>query len=101
MSAAGGWSGVNPGIDGWVDHGISSCNRSKFVLEAVRRELARRREELRRSLGSPHPEGEALADAGIGEWAARLPVEADDLVDVKAARKVEWVAGEGWVEGGG
>ena len=43
-------------------------NRSKFVLEVVRHELRRRRrEELRRSLRSPHPEAVVVAEAGIEE----------------------------------
>ena len=38
-------------------------NRSKFVAEAVRHELDRRRRaELRRSLQNPHPESAALAE---------------------------------------
>jgi Arc/MetJ-type ribon-helix-helix transcriptional regulator len=75
-------------------------NRSKFVLEAVRRELQRRRrEQLRRSLRSPHPERERLAEAGFDEWAGSLPAEdAADLVDIEAGKPVRWVPGEGWVE---
>jgi Arc/MetJ-type ribon-helix-helix transcriptional regulator len=75
-------------------------NRSKFVLDAVRHELKRRRrEDLQRSLRSPHPESEQLAEAGFGEWASGLPEEdAADLVDMRAGTPVRWVAGEGWVE---
>jgi Arc/MetJ-type ribon-helix-helix transcriptional regulator len=75
-------------------------NRSRFVLEAIRRELQRRRRaELRRSLRNPHPESGHLAEAGFGEWAASLPAEeVADLVDVKAGTPVRWVPGEGWVE---
>jgi len=75
-------------------------NRSKFVLEAVRHELKRRRrEDLRRSLHSPHPESEQLAEAGFADWARSLPEEdAADLVDTKAGTPIRWVAGEGWVE---
>lgn len=74
-------------------------NRSKFVLEAVRHELKwRRREDLQRSLRSPHPESEQLAEAGFDEWADGLPREgAADLVDMKAGTPVRWVPGEGWV----
>jgi hypothetical protein len=77
-------------------------NRSKFVLEAVRRELARRRrEELRRSLRASHPESSVVAEAGLDEWAARLPDEpASDLVDLDAGTSVSWVPGEGWLEKG-
>jgi hypothetical protein len=76
-------------------------NRSRFVLEAVRRELKRRqREELKRSLLSPHSETSELADAGFDEWASRLPDEkASDLVDLRAGRPVRWVPGRGWIEG--
>jgi hypothetical protein len=75
-------------------------NRSKFVLDAVRHELTRRRrEDLRRSLRSPHPESEQLAEAGFGEWASGLPEEdVADLVDMKAGTPIRWVPGDGWVE---
>jgi Arc/MetJ-type ribon-helix-helix transcriptional regulator len=76
-------------------------NRSKFVLEAVRHELKRRRrEDLQRSLRNPHPEIEQLAEEGFDEWAGSLPEEdAADLVDLKAGTSVRWVPGEGWKEG--
>jgi Arc/MetJ-type ribon-helix-helix transcriptional regulator len=76
-------------------------NRSKFVLEAVRHELQRRRrEDLQRSLRNPHPEIERLAEEGFDEWAGSLPEEdAADLVDLKAGTPVRWVPGEGWKEG--
>jgi len=76
-------------------------NRSKFVAEAVRHELdRRRRDELRRSLQSPHPESAELAGQGLQEWAEALPDEyAEGLVDSSAGRPIQWVAGEGWVEG--
>ena len=77
-------------------------NRSKFVAEAVRNELdRRRREELRRSLQNPHPESAVLAGRGLDEWARGLPEEdAEALVDSSAGKPVRWVPGEGWVEGG-
>ncbi len=77
-------------------------NRSKFVLEAVRHELKRRRrEDLQRSLRSPHPESQQVAEEGFDEWAGSLPEEnAADLVDSRAGTPVRWVPGEGWVEGG-
>ncbi len=76
-------------------------NRSKFVAEAVRRELDRRRRaELRRSLDNPHPEGGELAEQGLEEWSRGLPEEdAEALVDSSAGKTVRWVPGEGWVEG--
>ena len=75
-------------------------NRSKFVGEAVRRELdRRRREELRRSLENPHPEAAGLAKLGIEEWSRSLPQEdIEALVDFSTAKTVRWVPGEGWVE---
>jgi hypothetical protein len=74
-------------------------NRSAFVLEAVRRELLRRRrEELRRSLEAPHPETRKLAETGFAAWARGLPEEdADQLIDVKAGTSVRWVPKKGWV----
>ncbi len=76
-------------------------NRSKFVAEAVRRELARRRrEELRRSLLNPHPESPELAEEGLAEWTRSLPEEdTEALVDRSAGNPIRWVPGEGWVEG--
>jgi hypothetical protein len=75
-------------------------NRSKFVLEAVRRELDRRRgAELRRSLDNPHPDSARLAEEGFDDWAKGLPAEdASDLVDIGAGKPVRWSLGEGWLE---
>ncbi|MEK7754232.1 MAG: ribbon-helix-helix domain-containing protein [Acidobacteriota bacterium] len=75
-------------------------NRSKFVAEAVRRELDRRRRaELSRSLANPHPESSELAEQGLEEWSRGLPEEdAEALVDSSAGKPVRWVPGEGWVE---
>ena len=76
-------------------------NRSKFVAEAVRNELdRRRREELCRSLHNPHPESAVLAEQGLEEWTRGLPEEdAEALVDGNSGKPVRWVSGEGWVEG--
>ena len=75
-------------------------NRSKFVAEAVRRELDRRRRaELRRSLQNPHAESDELAQQGFEEWSRRLPEEdTEGLVDRNAGKAVQWVPGTGWVE---
>ena len=75
-------------------------NRSKFVAEAIRHELDRRRRaELRRSLQSPHPESVHLADQGLEQWSRDLPKEdTESLVDGAVGKPVRWVAGEGWVE---
>lgn len=76
-------------------------NRSKFVAEAVRHELDRRRRaELRLSLQNPHPESLELADQGLEEWTRSLPEEdTEALVDSSIGKPVRWVPGEGWVEG--
>ena len=75
-------------------------NRSRFVAEAVRRELdRRRREELLRSLQNPHPETIEFADQEFEAWSHSLPAEdAESLLDNKAGTSVRWVPGEGWVE---
>ena len=75
-------------------------NRSKFVTEAIRRELDRRRRaELHRSLANPHAESFELADQGLEEWSRGLPDEdAGMLVDASGGKPVVWVSGEGWVE---
>ena len=75
-------------------------NRSKFVAEAVRRELERRRRaELRRSLENPHPESAELADQGLEELSRGLPGEdAEALLDSGARKAVRWIPREGWVE---
>ncbi|HUF76646.1 MAG TPA: type II toxin-antitoxin system CcdA family antitoxin [Longimicrobiales bacterium] len=74
-------------------------NRSRFVVEGVRREVRRRkREELRRSLATPHPESLELAEEGLAAWHESLPEEdATDLVDPAAGTAVRWRVGEGWV----
>jgi len=75
-------------------------NRSKFVADAVRNELdRRRREDLRISLMNPHPESAELAELGLQEWAGGLPDEdGASLVDLNAGTPVQWVPGEGWRE---
>jgi hypothetical protein len=75
-------------------------NRSRFVTEAVRNELQRRRRaELQRSLGNPHPESLELADQGIEDWFGGLPEEdVEGLVDMNAGKAIRWVPGEGWTE---
>src|SRR5208283_3421198 len=75
-------------------------NRSKFVAEAVRHELdRRRRSELRRSLQNPHPESAGLAGQGLEEWTRGLPEEdTEALIDSSAGKAVRWLPGEGWVE---
>jgi len=76
-------------------------NRSRFVAEAVRHELDRRRRlELHRSLQNPHPDSTALAEQGMDEWTRSLPEEdTEALVDASAGKAVRWLPGAGWVEG--
>lgn len=73
-------------------------NRSRFILEALERELHRaERAELRRSLANPHPESAELAESDLQDWANALPDEdVNDLIDVKAGTHVRWQPGQGW-----
>ena len=72
-------------------------NRSRFVLMAVRHELERRRkEELRRSLRTPHQDGDDVAQAGFAQWLEDLPGGDEGLVDIQAGESVRWVPGRGW-----
>lgn len=74
-------------------------NRSRFIVQAVEHELARRRREgLLRSLENPHPEGAELAELGFAQWDAGLPEEEESLVNPSAGTPVRWVEGEGWVK---
>ena len=71
-------------------------NRSRFIAEAVGRELARRRHEaLLRSVRDPHPDTTALVDTGLGDWTANLPDD-EGLVDMGAGTPVRWIEGRGW-----
>jgi len=73
-------------------------NRSRFVAEAVRRELERRRRaELQRSIENPHPESADLEEQGFEEWWRGLPEEdSRSLVNNQAGKPVRWVPGKGW-----
>lgn len=73
-------------------------NRSRFIAEAVRQELSRRRrDELLQSVLNPHPETD-VADGGLSDWTADLPDD-EGLVDPAAGTAVRWSEGQGWVEG--
>jgi hypothetical protein len=78
----------------------AATNRSAFILEAVRKELRRRRRaRLRESLDNPHPESLMVAESGFDAWAGALPEEdLSGLVDGKTLKPVRWVEGKGWVE---
>lgn len=72
-------------------------NRSRFIAEAVERELARRgRDALLASVQSPHPETMDMADGALGDWTADVPDD-EGLVDVTGGTAVRWVEGQGWV----
>ncbi len=74
-------------------------NRSRFIAQAVEHELAlQRRGGLLRSLKNPHPEVAELAQIGMNDWVARLPIDVGGLVDMTAGKPVRWVAGQGWIE---
>ncbi|MFA5806932.1 MAG: hypothetical protein WC978_01020 [bacterium] len=76
-------------------------NRSAFILDAVRRELSRRRRmNLRKSLRNPHVESRGNAEAGFDAWAGSLPEEdVSDLVDPATLAPVRWIEGKGWTGG--
>jgi post-segregation antitoxin (ccd killing protein) len=76
-------------------------NRSRFVQQAVARELERlRQQELRRSLDNPHADSEAVAESGFSEW-ADLPDAGDqELLDTGAGQEIRWSEDEGWIEVG-
>lgn len=73
-------------------------NRSRFVTEAVRRELDRRRRDgLLQSISSPHPETTELVDSSLADWTTDLPRD-EGLVDPVGGTAVRWIEGQGWVE---
>lgn len=74
-------------------------NRSRFIAEAVRHELRRRRQAaLLQSIHSPHADTVALVDTGLADWVSDEPAD-DGLVDVAAGTPVRWVEGQGWTKG--
>jgi len=73
-------------------------NRSRFIAEAVERELSRRRRNaLLQSINNPHSETTEIADAGLGDWTSDLPDD-EGLVDLARGTAVRWIAGQGWVK---
>jgi post-segregation antitoxin (ccd killing protein) len=74
-------------------------NRSRFVAEAIRRELDRRRREaLRAALENPHPETAELAEVGWAEWAATADPADADLVDPEGGTPIQWSPEKGWIK---
>jgi len=80
-----------------IDH--YEANRSRFIAEAVRHELRRRRRlELQRSLDTPHPDSLATAALGLQAWAEALPDTERDLLDPAAGVPLRWSPEQGWLE---
>lgn len=74
-------------------------NRSRFILEAVEKELEhRRREELLASISKPHPQSDEIAEAGISEWGDWGGEGDEDLLDTEAGKSVRWSPEVGWSE---
>ena len=72
-------------------------NRSRFIAQAVERELHRRlREALRHSLDAPHEEGRQVAELGLAGYGDALPEDVPELMDPAAAVDLAWHEGEGW-----
>ncbi len=75
-------------------------NRSRFIAQAVEHELEhRRREELLRSVSSPHPGGDDLSELRTGDWLPDLVEDAAALVDLAGGTPVRWTSGDGWKAG--
>lgn len=75
-------------------------NRSRFILEAVQREIARRRREaLELSLTHPHPDSQTFESAGLEEWFQEGNRDATELLDLKGGTEVHWVPERGWMDG--
>ena len=71
-------------------------SRSWFITEAIEHELSRRRRDaLRISVHTPHPETVTFIDTGLSEWMPDLPSD-ESLVDVSGGTPVRWIAGQGW-----
>jgi len=74
-------------------------NRSRFVTEAVIRELERRRyQEFQKSIRNPHPESVGVAEAGVTEWGAQAGEDDEVLLDLRSGHDIQWVPGTGWTE---
>lgn len=74
-------------------------NRSRFIAEAVRHELKRRRrQELLRSLEEPHPDSLSTAELGLENWSQGLPAGDHDLLNPSGGVPVQWCAEQGWLE---
>lgn len=73
-------------------------NRSRFIAEAVRHEVSRRRRAaLMESVRTPHPETAQWVDAGFANWTSELPDD-EGLLDPSGGTAVRWVEGQGWIK---
>ena len=73
-------------------------NRSRFIAEAVERELTlRRRDALLQSVQNPHPETTELIDVDLSDWVSDLPAD-ETLVDASVGTPVRWIEGQGWTK---
>ncbi len=68
-------------------------NRSRFIAEAVRHEVTRRR---RAALLESVPATQ-LVDVGLADWTSELPDD-EGLLDPAGGTAVRWVEGEGWIK---
>ena len=74
-------------------------NRSRFIADAVRHELQRRRrQELLRSLEEPHPDSITTASLGLKRWSQDLPADDDELLDPRSGVPLRWSEEQGWQE---
>lgn len=72
-------------------------NRSRFIREAVRRELERRkREAFRSSLTQPHEESAEVEKLGLEEWLGASCSEAEQLLDLDSGVEIRWQPESGW-----
>jgi hypothetical protein len=74
-------------------------NRSRFIADAVRHELKRRRrQELLHSLEEPHPDSITTASLGLERWRQGLPAGDDGLLDPRGGVPLRWSEEQGWQE---
>ena len=72
-------------------------NRSRFILEAVKREISRRRQEaLNLSLANPHPDSSQFESADLPAWFRAGDADASDLLNLNEGTQVCWVPDQGW-----
>ena len=74
-------------------------NRSRFIADAVRHELKRRRRrELLRSLEEPHHDIITTVSLGLESWRQCLPAGDDALLDPRGGVPLRWSEEQGWQE---